>query len=67
MSATSVLRHAQIALPRFTVRGFVERLVTFDARYRNRMDLKALDDHMLRDIGLTHADVDSELRRPLPW
>ena len=29
------------------------------------MDLKALDDRMLRDVGLTRADAAAELRRPL--
>lgn len=65
MSATSVLRSAQFAWPRLTVRGLVQRLVDFDARYRNRMDMRALDDRMLRDVGLSRADVAAELRRPL--
>ena len=65
MSATSVLRHARFARPRHPVRGILERIVRFDALYRNRMDLRALDDHLLRDVGLTRADVAAELRRPL--
>jgi len=67
MSATSALRSATVALPRPTVRGILDRLASLDARYRNRMDLEALDDRMLRDVGLTRADVAAELRRPLGW
>lgn len=67
MSATSVLRSAQLARPRLTVRGLLQRLASLDARHRNRMDMQALDDHLLRDIGLSRADVAAELRRPLPW
>lgn len=67
MSATSVLRHAQFGWPRLAVRGLIQRLVERDARYRNRAEMMALDDHILRDIGLTRADIAAELRRPLPW
>ena len=67
MSATSVLRLARVVPPRLAVRGLLARLLRYDARHRTRMDLKALDDAMLRDIGLTRADVDAELRRPLRW
>ena len=47
------------------MRGILDRLSALDARHRNRMDLEALDDRMLRDVGLTRADVAAELRRPL--
>ena len=67
MSATSALRSALFARPRLTVRGLLDRLSSLDARYRSRMDLAALDDRMLRDVGLTRADVAAELRRPLVW
>jgi uncharacterized protein YjiS (DUF1127 family) len=65
MSATSVLRPARLARPRLTVRGVLARLVSYDAVYRKRVALGAIDDHILRDIGLTRADIDAELRRPL--
>lgn len=65
MSATAVLRPARIARPRLTVRGVLARLVRYDALYRSRMALAAIDDHTLRDIGLTRADIAAELRRPL--
>jgi len=65
MSATSALRPALSARPRLTVRGLLDRVVAFDALYRSRMDLAALDDRMLRDVGLSRADVAAEVRRPL--
>jgi uncharacterized protein YjiS (DUF1127 family) len=65
MPATTVLSPVRIARPRLTVRGLLAKLVRFDALYRSRMDLAALDDHLLRDVGLTRADVADELRRPL--
>jgi uncharacterized protein YjiS (DUF1127 family) len=34
------------------------------ARARQRRDLAALDDHALRDIGLSRADVRRELAKP---
>jgi uncharacterized protein YjiS (DUF1127 family) len=33
-------------------------------RARQRRHLAGLDDHMLRDIGLTRADVAAETRKP---
>lgn len=32
--------------------------------YRQRKALAALDDHMLKDIGLTRCDVEAEVSRP---
>lgn len=66
MPATAALRHARLRRPRLTARGLLDRLVRFDALWRARAHLEALDDRMLRDIGLTRADVDAELRRPFP-
>ncbi len=65
MPATAVLRPARFARPRLTVRGVLARLARYDALYRSRMALMAIDDHTLRDIGLTRADIDAELSRPL--
>jgi uncharacterized protein YjiS (DUF1127 family) len=67
MPAASALRHALAARPRLSVRGMVHRLAAYDARRRERHHLAELDDRMLRDVGLTRADVFAELRRPLPW
>ena len=35
-------------------------------RYRQRRTLAELDDHLLRDIGVTRRDADVECRKP-PW
>lgn len=32
-------------------------------RYRQRRDLQALDDHLLKDVGLSRGDVERECRR----
>jgi uncharacterized protein YjiS (DUF1127 family) len=66
MSATSVLRHVRIARPRWSVRGVLDFLAAADARHRANLHLRELDDHILRDIGVTRADVAAELRRRLP-
>jgi uncharacterized protein YjiS (DUF1127 family) len=65
MSATTALRHARLVRPHLSVRGVLDFLAAADARHRSRLHLRALDDRMLRDIGVTRADVDAELRRPL--
>lgn len=67
MFARSTARSARIAWPRLSARGLLDRLAARDAAHRQRLTLAALDDHMLRDIGVTRADVSNELRRPLPW
>jgi uncharacterized protein YjiS (DUF1127 family) len=64
MSATSTLRHAP-ALPRLSVRGALDYIAALDARHRARLHLVALDDRMLADIGVTRAEVTSELRGAL--
>lgn len=47
---------------------FVDRIVAFlmdcVETYRQRRALAALDDHMLKDIGLTRCDVEAEVSRP---
>ncbi len=50
-----------------TLRGVLDRLATLNARHRDRTHLAELDDRMLRDIGLSRADVAEELRRPIRW
>ena len=64
MSAT-VLRHVRPARPRLAVRGLLAALAALDARYRARVQLAQLDDHILRDIGIGRAEIDAELRRRL--
>jgi uncharacterized protein YjiS (DUF1127 family) len=39
-------------------------LLLWQGRARQRAHLAALDDRLLRDIGLTRADVERELLKP---
>jgi uncharacterized protein YjiS (DUF1127 family) len=42
----------------------VALLLTWRERAQQRRDLQCLSDHMLRDIGLTRADVFAEASKP---
>ena len=42
----------------------VDLLLTWQQRARDRQQLQSLNDHMLRDIGLTRADVFAEASKP---
>lgn len=57
-------RLAQLYLPRLTLRTLVDRIVAADRTYRSREHLSRLDERMLRDMGVTRADVDHILGRP---
>jgi uncharacterized protein YjiS (DUF1127 family) len=46
------------------VRRAVDLLLTWRERTQQRRDLQCLSDHMLRDIGLTRADVFAEASKP---
>ena len=41
-------------------------MLSWDDRARQRRHLRSLDDHMLKDIGLTRGEVIFESRK-LPW
>lgn len=41
-----------------------EQLAVWQERRRQRFTLARLDDRMLRDIGLTYADVEGEISKP---
>ena len=43
----------------------VERLLKWHDRDRQRHNLADLDDHLLADVGLSHSDVETEIRKPL--
>ena len=43
---------------------FLKLLLEWSARSRQRRDLAMLNDAALKDIGLTRADVDSEISKP---
>jgi len=54
--------------PRFTVTGVLRRLgtrvVAWQERARMRRGLAAMDDRLLRDIGLTRAQAHREYDKP---
>ena len=67
MSAAALApRPARHARPRLTVRSVLraalDRLAAIDMSYRQRVDLMALDEHLLKDIGITRAEVARALR-----
>ena len=59
-SRFSGFRLSGFALPR----GVVTLLLDYLETYRQRRALAALDDHMLKDIGLSRCDVEAEISRP---
>lgn len=50
-------------LDRATIRS-VDLLFEWRSRASERHVLRSLDDRMLRDVGLSRADVERELRKP---
>lgn len=44
----------------------LDRLISAHERWRQRQALLALDDHLLKDIGLTRVDVEREAGKK-PW
>jgi uncharacterized protein YjiS (DUF1127 family) len=42
----------------------VDRLLDWQDRERQRRHLSSLDDHVLADVGLSHSDVEEEIRKP---
>jgi uncharacterized protein YjiS (DUF1127 family) len=44
--------------------AFVETLLAWQDRARQRNTLAAMDDRLLRDIGLTRGDVEIEVQKP---
>lgn len=66
MSATTILTATRTAWPRLSPRRLLAGLVEADAAYRRTHQLLALDDRLLRDMGVTRADVAAEARRR-PW
>ncbi len=46
--------------------ALLRRLWRCNDRHRQRLDLAALDDRMLRDIGITRRMAERECRKP-PW
>ena len=60
------------SLPALQIRDPMLRLLQAAELQRSRRALARLDDHLLRDIGLTRAEAEAEVRRgtwdaPLHW
>ena len=46
------------------LRAVIRRVERWHALYRQRQQLAALGDDALKDIGLSRADIESEVNRP---
>ncbi|MBN8197067.1 DUF1127 domain-containing protein [Thalassospira povalilytica] len=42
----------------------IEFVARLQSRARNRHAIQLLDDHMLKDVGLSRSDIDTELSKP---
>lgn len=60
---TKSLGHTGFRTPRLSWRRLARRLLALDALSRERADLAALNDRMLRDIGVSRSEVTEALRR----
>lgn len=61
LSALGVLPRSRKSRPGAVQAGL---LSTWIRRHRSRADLRALDAHMLRDIGLDWAEAAAEAQKP---
>jgi len=65
MSATGFpLTTSRESVGRSLILRLTDRLLEWQDRERQRRHLSTLDDHMLADVGLTHSDIESEVRKP---
>lgn len=60
---TPVTPQGGFGLPPWVLRG-CQALAAWMARSRQRQHLAELNDHMLRDLGLSRADVQFEIKKP---
>ena len=67
MATTTLQRTARTLRPRLSARGILGFLAEADARHRTRAQLGLLDEHLLRDMGISRADRDAEVRRTFLW
>jgi len=63
-SGSYFIRPARTAADRGLVTRLFDQLVGWLERARQRRHLGELDDRLLRDIGLSRAEVENELSRP---
>lgn len=66
--------HVELVKPEYLVRSRLSliaflratarRTKRWQALYRQRQQLGSLSDEMLKDIGLSRADIEPEVRRP---
>jgi uncharacterized protein YjiS (DUF1127 family) len=52
-----------VRAPATRLARLIASLAEADARYREAVYLAEMDDRLLRDIGITRADAEAELRR----
>ena len=64
-SSTCTTPASVAAVRRPVLRRVLKALATARALRRQRIDLAALDDQMLADIGITREQAQREARRPL--
>lgn len=67
MSNLAITTHAaptRAGISGATRRGIVTLMATWTRRARGRTQLKHLDAHLLRDIGISESHARAEARRP---
>lgn len=64
MTTTTAQRTVH-ARPRLSARGVLDFFAALDQRARARHQLAAIDDRILRDIGLTRGDIEFEMRNSI--
>lgn len=65
MSTQPLLRRAsRSSRAARAISSTIETLLSWCERRRQRRDLASLNDQILRDVGLTRADIEREYRKP---
>jgi uncharacterized protein YjiS (DUF1127 family) len=64
LAAAGVARLTGVVSELATVERTIGLLATWRQRATDRRQLQKLDDHLLRDIGLSRADVEFEVAKP---
>ena len=60
----ALTRHSHVSFERPSLSGLVGALERWSERRRQRRALLQLDDNLLKDIGLSHADAWQEAHKP---